>query len=160
MLNQVTKETLEIFKDKPIFPRALNFLRRMKPRRQVEAAEFMVSTENFSRLFAQALFYATRPQDRTAWRGRPMRGLTHKKKFKMQIAFECWRDDSKATEGHCADVLNLVVASGYVSRLIGNQAIENYLGQHHSEILEEFKRIVSAASLNPPPVEASVDYLS
>jgi hypothetical protein len=33
------------------------------------------------------------------------------------------------------DVLNLVVASGYLSKLLGNRKVEPYLGRHHPEIL-------------------------
>jgi hypothetical protein len=44
-------------------------------------------------------------------------------------------------------VLNLVVASGYVSSLIGNPRVSGYLERHHPEILTEFRAIVAATSL-------------
>jgi len=44
-------------------------------------------------------------------------------------------------------VLNLVVASGYISNLIGNPRVSRYLERHHPEILTEFEAIVSATSL-------------
>ena len=37
--------------------------------------------------------------------------------------------------------LNLVVASGYLSRLIGNPRLSGYLERHHPEILTEFRAI-------------------
>jgi hypothetical protein len=44
-------------------------------------------------------------------------------------------------------VLNLVVASGYVSSLVGNTRVSRFLERHHPEILTEFKAIVAATSL-------------
>jgi hypothetical protein len=44
-------------------------------------------------------------------------------------------------------VLNLVVAAGYLSSLIGNPRVSGYLERRHPEILSEFKAIVAATSL-------------
>ena len=44
-------------------------------------------------------------------------------------------------------VLNLVVASGYLSSLVGNARVSGYLERHYPEILSEFSAIVSATSL-------------
>jgi hypothetical protein len=41
-------------------------------------------------------------------------------------------------------VINLVIASGYLSSLIGNSRVSGYLERHHPEILTEFKVIVAA----------------
>ena len=44
-------------------------------------------------------------------------------------------------------MLNLVVAAGYLSSLIGNSRVSGYLERHHLEILTEFRAIVAATSL-------------
>ena len=44
-------------------------------------------------------------------------------------------------------MLNLVAASGYLSRLMGNPRVSRYLDRHHPEILAEFKVVVAATSL-------------
>ena len=44
-------------------------------------------------------------------------------------------------------VLNLVVASAYIPKLISNPQISRYLERHHPEILGEFRAIVAASSL-------------
>lgn len=46
------------------------------------------------------------------------------------------------------DVLHLVIASGYLSRLVGNPAIEQWLAARHPEILSGFRSIISVASLD------------
>jgi hypothetical protein len=52
-------------------------------------------------------------------------------------------------------VLNLVVASGYLSSLIGNPRLSDYLERHHPEILTEFRSIVAATSLEESSSGAS-----
>jgi RepB plasmid partitioning protein len=48
------------------------------------------------------------------------------------------------------DVLHLVIASGYLSKLLKNRDIKRYLSQRHPEILAEFAAIISATSLDQP----------
>lgn len=160
MLNQLSAGALERLKDKPIAANAIKFLLRMKPARQVEAAELIVSTGNFTRRFAQALYVATKPGDRLTprYKHKRMRGLPHEQQAKMQQKLEYLLNDFSdfgATENYGSNVLSLVVASGYVSKLIGNNAIESYLGRNHPEILQEFRTIVAAVSLENSLVERS-----
>jgi hypothetical protein len=44
-------------------------------------------------------------------------------------------------------VLSLVVATGFVAKLIENKAIESYLSRNYPDILREFRTIVDAAPL-------------
>jgi hypothetical protein len=45
------------------------------------------------------------------------------------------------------NVLHLVLARGYVAKLMRNPAIGDYLARYHVEILEEFRQIVTATGL-------------
>ena len=44
------------------------------------------------------------------------------------------------------DVLRLVIASGYLRKLVNNRDIKRYLNQRHPETLTEFIAIISAMS--------------
>jgi hypothetical protein len=55
---------------------------------------------------------------------------------------------SKGCSRYGEDVLQLVIASGYLSMLTRNAGIKRYLSQHHPEILSEFNAIISATSLD------------
>jgi hypothetical protein len=46
-------------------------------------------------------------------------------------------------------MLNLMIATRYISKLVSNRIIVSYLDEHHPEILKEFHTILSATSLNP-----------
>jgi len=68
---------------------------------------------------------------------------------RMEREMEGLQREFKAVEtsyGH--SVLNLVVASGYLAKLIGNPRMSRYLERHHPEILVEFKAIVATSSLD------------
>jgi RepB plasmid partitioning protein len=57
------------------------------------------------------------------------------------------REFKSVSASHGDTVLNLVVASGYLSSLIGNPRLSGYLERNHPEILTEFRAIVAATSL-------------
>jgi hypothetical protein len=44
-------------------------------------------------------------------------------------------------------VLQLVIASGYLSKLVRNSGIRRYLARNYAEILAEFNAIIAATSL-------------
>jgi RepB plasmid partitioning protein len=147
-LGQLSEEAFELLTDKPITATALNALRWMMPKRQVEAANIMISTGNYSKSFAKALLIATKPAERVKMRSRPVRGLSQGQQENMQQELENLLGEARVAERYGADVLSLIVASAYVSKLISNKTIESFLGQHHRKYLEEFRAIVSAISLD------------
>jgi len=86
---------------------------------------------------------------RSAQRPKKIRGLTPEQMARMEREMEGLQREFKAVEtsyGH--SVLNLVVASGYLAKLIGNPRMSRYLERHHPEILVEFKAIVATSSLD------------
>jgi hypothetical protein len=120
----------------------------MTPTRQVAAAKFMLSTGNYSKSFAKALLVATNPAGRVTSRIRPIPGLSADMKDDMQRELKHLLNDLTGAENYGADVLSLVVASGYVTRLIENKAIEDYLSRTHPDILQEFRAIAATVSLD------------
>jgi hypothetical protein len=66
----------------------------------------------------------------------------------MQLEFETVQSDFKEVEASHGDtVFQLVVASGYIETLIGNEEIASYMSLHFPEILERFRAISRAVSL-------------
>jgi hypothetical protein len=150
MLDGICPEVVEILKDKSVNPHTFEILRKMKPMRQIEAAELMVSAANFSGNYAKALLAATKQNDLSKpERPKKVGGMTPEQMARMEREMESLQRDFKAVEASYGDdVLNLVIASGYISKLLGNRKVERYLGQHHPEILAEFRAILSAVSLD------------
>jgi ParB-like chromosome segregation protein Spo0J len=157
MLNGVCAEVVEILKDKSVNPTTFETLRKMRPMRQIEAAELMLSAANFTASYAKALLAATRQNDLAKpEKQKKVGGITPEHMARMEREMESLQRDFKAVEASYGDdVLNLVIASGYLSKLLGNRKVERYLGQHHPEILEEFKSIVSTVSLDHSSAETA-----
>lgn len=163
LLEGVTPEVVELLKDRAVNPVSFDALRKMKPMRQIEVAELMVSAGNFTSAYAKALLAATRQADLVhAHKPKKVGGMTSEQMARMEREMEFLTQDFKALEtSYGDDVLHLVIASGYLSRLVGNPEIERYLRGNHAEILDEFRVIIAAASLDravtlaAPPEETS-----
>ena len=75
--------------------------------------------------------------------------VTPEQMARMEREMEKVQRDLKSVESRYGeDVLQLVIASGYLSKLVANGEIKRYLGQHHPEILSEFRAIIAATSLD------------
>ncbi|PXA93484.1 chromosome partitioning protein ParB [Caulobacter sp. D4A] len=150
LLDGVAPEVVELLKDRAVNPVAFDALRKMKPLRQIEVAELMISAGNFTSAYAKALLAATRQSDlANASKPKKVAGMTADQMARMEREMESLTKDFKALEvSYGDDVLHLVIASGYLSRLVGNSEIERYMRGRHPEILDEFRAIIAAASLD------------
>lgn len=149
LLDGVCPEVAEMLKDKSVDAAVFALLRKMKPLRQIEAIELMSAMNNFTARYAQALLAATRRED-LAQPDRPKKigGLSAEQMARMEGEMDGLQREFKAVSASYGDtVLNLVVAAGYLSSLIGNPRVSGYLERHHPEILTEFRAIVAATSL-------------
>jgi hypothetical protein len=54
------------------------------------------------------------------------------------------------------DVLNIVLARGYLAKLLSNTSVGSYLQRPHPELHQEFREIVNASSLEEPESIAKV----
>jgi ParB-like chromosome segregation protein Spo0J len=150
LLDGVAPEVVELFKDRSVNPVTFDALRKMKPVRQIEVAELMISAGNFTSAYAKALLAATRQADLVN-SDKPKRvgGMSSEQMARMEREMASLTQDFKALEASYGDdVLHLVIASGYLSRLVNNAEVERYLRGRHPEILDEFRAIISAASLD------------
>jgi ParB-like chromosome segregation protein Spo0J len=150
LLVGICPEVVELLKDKSVNSRTFEVLRKMKPMRQIEAAELMVTAGNYTVSYAKALLAATRQADLVkADAPKKIAGMTPEQMARMEREMEKLQRDLKTVESRYGeDVLQLVIASGYLSKLVANAEIERYLGQHHPEILSEFRAIIAATSLD------------
>lgn len=151
LLDGIAGGAVEILKDRPVNPAVFDVLRRMKGYRQVETAELMASMNNFTANYAKAILAATRQQD-LARPDRPktMTGVTTEQMARMERELEKLNQDYRGIEATFGDdVLQLVLASRYLGRLIENAQVANYLDSRHPDILREFRSIVAASSLDP-----------
>ena len=150
LLVGICPEVVELLKDKSVNPNTFEVLRKMKPMRQIDAAELMNTAGNFTASYAKALLAATRQGDLVkADQPKKIAGMTAEQMARMEREMEKLQKDLKTVESRYGeDVLQLVIASGYLSKLVRNSGIKRYLTQHHGEILTEFNAIIAATSLD------------
>lgn len=150
LLDGICPEVVELLKDKSVNPLTFEVLRKMKALRQIEAAELMVTAGNWTSSYAKALLAATKQQD-LAKPDRPKKiaGLTPEQMARMEREMSSLHQDFKQIESSYGDdILHLVIASGYLAKLLANREIARYLEQHHAEIMAEFRAIIAATSLD------------
>ena len=123
-------------------------LRKMRPMRQIEAAELMTTAGNYTSSYAGALLAATKQSDLVKSDSpKSVAGLTPEQMARMEREMEALQRDMKNVESRYGDdVLHLVIASAYLSKLVANRNVKRYLTQHHPEILGEFFATIAATS--------------
>jgi ParB-like chromosome segregation protein Spo0J len=158
LLDGICPEVVELFKEKSVNPGTFDALRKMKPMRQMEAAELMVTAGNFSASYAKALLIATKQND-LARPERPKRitGMTAEQIARLELEMEGLQQEFKHVEStYGEDVLHLVIASGYLSKVLRSRKVERYLTANYPEFIPEFRAIIASASLDqqaPPMVQ-------
>jgi hypothetical protein len=149
LLVGIGPEASEILKNRSISPNVFAALRKMKPMRQLEVAELLVATNNFSVPYTKALLAST-PAEMLVDpdKHKVIEGLTSEQIAKMEKEMDSLHRDLKLIEAsHGNEVLNLVLARGYLAKLFSNTRVVRYLAQHYSDILRELQTIVEATSL-------------
>jgi len=54
---------------------------------------------------------------------------------------------TQAEQNYGSDLLNLVVAKGYRTKLLANEAVKSYIGRHEPEILTHLELVVHTVSM-------------
>jgi hypothetical protein len=150
LLDGICPEVVEMLKDQNFSADVMRHLRKMKPTRQIECAELMCSLNNYSAHYAAALLAATPAES--------LLDPTHPKKFKGLSAAELARMEQEMSlvqtrfkaieQSYGSDVLNMVLARGYVAKLLNNKAVASYLHRHQPDFFDEFRAIIATASLD------------
>ncbi|WP_053270006.1 plasmid partitioning protein RepB C-terminal domain-containing protein [Pseudomonas chlororaphis] len=150
LLDGVCVEAAEMLKDQLFSAEIGAVLRKLKPTRQVECVELMVATNNITVPYAQALMAAT-PSNLLVGDAKPrkLRGATPEQMAKMEREMGNLQGQFKLVEqSYGQDVLNLVLAQGYLVKLLDNDAVIRFLTQNQPDVLVEFERIVQTVSLD------------
>lgn len=142
LLEGICSEAADLLRDKHVPIHSFNQLRKLKPMRQIEAAELMVAMNRFTISYAKSLVAASPEDQLIEQKKKPLKGLTPDQVARMETeAARLQREFKMIEQDYGADHLDLVLASSYVGRLLTNARIVRYLAQSHPEILAEFQKI-------------------
>jgi hypothetical protein len=149
LLDGIHEEAADLLKDKAISPKAIHLLKQVSCVRQIEISELMVSANNFTAGYAEALVLGT-PKDQLAQPEKPKikQGLSAEEIGKMEQEMESLEHDLKAVEeSYGENMLNLTLARGYVRKLIDNAKVVRFLNGNHPDIFSEFESIATAETV-------------
>lgn len=150
LLDGICPEAAELLRDQTFSANLGAVLRKMKPTRQVECVELMVSANNITIAYAEALVAAT-PSNMIVGetKTRKMTGVSADQMAKMEREMGNLQEQFKlAEQSYGQDILNLVLAKGYLGKLMTNEAVMRHLTKKHPEVLNEFDSIVRMVTLD------------
>ncbi len=149
LLDGICPEATDLLKDRQFSANISCVIRKMKPTRQVECVELMVSADNVTVAYAEALLVAT-PTEMLVEGKKPekLHGVTQEQMLRMEREMASLQGQYKMVEQtYGQDMLNLVLARGYLVKLLENKLVIKHLKQRQPEVLEQFQNIIETTSL-------------
>jgi len=118
-------------------------LKKLRPMRQSEADEAMIAMNRYSWPYAKSLVAATPQHQLVSEKRKAVRGLSDEQLDHMEReSTNIDREFRMIEQCYGTDHLDLVLATGYLCRLIDNVRVVHHLARYHPELLSEFQRIV------------------
>jgi len=148
LLEGICKEAIELLKDRRASPKAFVALRKMKPVRQIEAAELMIASNKYSGRFAAALVAGTRAQMLIEpEKNRVPATVSAAQKISMENEMDALFKNLKAVEqSYGVEVLTLSVSRSYLVRLLANKKVYSYIAKVHPEICQELESLIASTT--------------
>jgi len=152
LLTGICAEAVELLKDRRASIGAIREMKRVKPMRQIEMAELMAASNNYTTSYAKCLAAAS-PQDQMVEsddedRDTKPHGLEPEDISRIRNEMSVLERDFKMVQDEYGqNMLSLVVVVAYVRRLLDNAAVVRYLSRTESAMLAEFQKIVDTSDL-------------
>lgn len=146
LLDGICEEAVELLKDKRVSADGFAVLRKMKPVRQIYAAEMMVASSNYSTRFARGLLAVTKPEGLVNPEEvyKRIRKTTATQQSLMEQGSDDLVEDFKIVQKtYTSDLLGLTIAAGYLNKMLGNSKIERHVARHHPEILQAVREVLA-----------------
>lgn len=150
LLDGICPEAAGLLEDRQFSPELSRVIRKMKPTRQVECVELMISANAMKVAYAEALLAATPAELLVEGRKpRKLSGVSKEQMAKMEREMSNLQGQYKLVEqNYGQDVLSLVLVRGYLLKLLGNKEIAKFLRTKAPEILEQFESVAATTSLD------------
>ncbi|MFM0292223.1 plasmid partitioning protein RepB C-terminal domain-containing protein [Paraburkholderia sp. RL17-380-BIE-A] len=148
LLEGICKEAAELLADKMCPASVYVTLKWLKPIRQIEAAELMCNQGNFTSAFAKAI-RSTTPVEQLTVR-EPLKRRTNREitlqvaKLEREIA-TMQATHSAVEETYSVEHLELAASAAYIVKLMGNDAVSDWLRSHYAEYWSQLTAVADEA---------------
>jgi len=155
MLRNIAPEAVELLKEKMVGVQVFGILRKMKPMAQIEACEMMMSANRYTVTYAKVLLAAMHPDKLVKPEKKNMlKGVSPEDIARMEREMERLQQEYRNVEDTLGDTMfTLVVAKGYLSKLLKNETIADYLDRHHGSMLGELRSVMDAVGADTRDLE-------
>jgi len=150
LLDGICSEAVTLLKDQVFSAKLSDVLRKMKPTRQVDCVELMILANNITIPYAEALLAASPPHLLVSGvKPKKIGGVSAEQMVKMEREMTNLQEQYKLVEeSYGQDVLNLVLAKGYLSKLLENDEVSRFIENAQPDVFSEFVNIVEISSLD------------
>ena len=153
LLDGICTEAADLLKDQSVTIATFQVLRRMKPIRQVGAAELMLAARNYSIRYAKLLLAGT-PASLLIDPDKPRaaNGLSQDQQRAIEQEMDAVLHDLKAVEANYGeDVVTLTVSSRYLANLLANTRVRRYLNKNYAELFAELQSFLASLQAEKAP---------
>ncbi len=150
MLDGICPEVVRQLSDKHCPMAVFDILRKMKPLRQMTAADVMVNNNNFSVASASAILACTPKAELVDGAKTNPRGVSVVAMARMERELANLQASvGSVQKSYSRDNLCLTVTKGYLAKLLANQKVKRFLEKRYPQYLEEFEVISGITSILP-----------
>lgn len=142
LLDGICDEVVTLLQDRHVPINTFKELKRLRPMRQISVTETMIALNRFSVSCARSLTASSPQSDFVSGERKSVKGLSDDQLERMEReAGNLDREFKLIETEYGSDHLDLVLATGYLCRLIENIRVVHHLARAHPEILAEFQKI-------------------
>ncbi|MBF0247215.1 MAG: chromosome partitioning protein [Alphaproteobacteria bacterium] len=155
MLHGIAPEAVELLKDKMVSIHVFGLLRKMKPLAQIETAEMMISANRYTITYAKVLLAGMPPEKLLKPEKKAdLKGVSPEDIARMEREMERLQHEYRNVEETLGDTMfTLVVAKGYLNKLLKNETVADYLDRHHASLLGELRTVMDAIGADTRDLE-------
>lgn len=155
MLDGICAEAVAQLADRHCPLAVFDVLRKMKPLRQIVAAELMVQHNNFSVAYVSAILAGSPLAELVAGAKPTPKNVTPAAMARLERELDNLQVAVGAVqESFSRDNLHLTVAKGYLRKLLVNRSVSRFLADSYPELLEQFQAIADVTSTLPADAAA------
>lgn len=154
LLRGIGNEAFVLLKDKEVNPHVFEILRKLKPGRQVEVAQLMIASGNLTSGYVKALLAASRQTDLVnPHRTKSVANLSADQMKRMEKIMETLQPAFMvATKHYKSTILDLIVCERFISRVIANTRILDYLSGQAPALVADMRTVLGRIATCARPV--------
>lgn len=154
LLDGIAPEVTEMLKNRMVSQSVFQTLRKMKPIRQIETAEMMISANCFTARYAEMVLVATRPELLVSAKKKTNGEASAEDIARMEREMEKLYHDYRLVEDTLGEtMLVLVVTKGYIAKLMRNAAIAAYFKRYEPDLATELSAVMDAVTADARNLE-------